>query len=173
MSKSILMFVCLFAFCACFAGCETATEKESAKKGSGEKHDHDHGHGEKDPFAGLGDESYHQGHGANGFIYKTSDPAITAEVKIDADNDSATIFLRDEKMKEENPQEIESLTIETPGDKPMTFTLEAANAKDGKASQFTASDEPQLPIALSQRCWIKFKVGDKEVKSWVFPHGAH
>lgn len=135
-------FVSLLALAAAlplsFAGCNTSTDTTKNKKADahGHDHEHDHDHAHGGLFGGhileLGEEEYH------------------AEWTDDAASGKVTVYILDSAMKKEVPIEAEKISINTKvADKEKTYDLEAINAADGKASQFSTTDKTLVTILTS------------------------
>jgi hypothetical protein len=119
-----------------FIGCKSSTDSTKNKNGDDHGHDHDHDHAHGGLFGGhileLGKEEYHA---------EWTDDAATGKV---------TVYILDSAMKKEVPIEAEKIAIKTKvGDKENTYDLEAINAAEGKASQFSTTDKTLVTILTS------------------------
>jgi hypothetical protein len=123
MRYTFYSLLCLAAFALPLAGCGG---KPAAKKPDAHEHEHDHDHAHEGPHGGhileLGDEEYH--------AEWTHDDAG----KID-------VYILDKDMKEV-PVAAEKMVIKTKvNDMEKDYELEAVNAAEGKASQFSITDK--------------------------------
>lgn len=118
-------------------GCGPAnTAKDKGKDSHDHGHDHDHDHAHGGLFGGhileLGNEEYH------------------AEWTDDAETGKVVVYILDSAMKKEVPIASEKVVIKTKvADKEKDYELEATNAADGNASQFSATDKTLVTILTS------------------------
>lgn len=146
-------------------GCKSSTDSTKKKSGDhGHDHDHDHDHAHGGLFGGhileLGEEEYHA---------EWTDDAATGKV---------TVYILDSAMKKEVPIEAEKVTIATKvGDTEKSYDLEATNAADGKASQFSLTDKTLVTILTSvgegTTAELDVNINGKQFKKAFEAHEEH